>query len=1004
MAAIQGPSVSISIQGDSAAERPRDAGVKRPFTVRARTRKRLGTVIAAALESIAMSFHGVPDQSAPRAGSDTRKMAYKLRKIVDSLLDKLAAGRDHDLPQLQRAFHVFLGIVAVMKFDTSWERLAQPFIDVYMRNATREELLWVHNRLNELAGAVSLFAAMNDTNRQDVQGVMAVLKRSAMQELAERGIGVHLGMLAGSLSAAEPDARRIGKAWFAIEQGLGQACKEGLPPLEYLQAGLERLPAGSTRILAAVLAPHVPGHARMARYLLDTVLHDTLRDVPLEGGLDALDIYMMHEAVRSHVLARVDARVADTAPRLENAARPGVRTAEVANRLWHDIRYTLESLGWVYLETGLDHAWQEKAAIDAETERQFARAVLHMHPRTAAACLDRVDTERLLTMHAHLPQWDGQEYAHLAGLVGAACDARFAGLLGAVQAARAELDTILRQDRRIATARGLLALSDALSACERFASRAAGPANWRDDPLVDAAIRRAAETLRMPGEPGHVLGAGSLRELADGGFAALRQCDDVQVARGVALDPEAVAAEIARRTAKHEALVADRLARLSDVLRNPALSPRSFMGIVASIALADVWRRETRSAFRGGPAGPAADTSASSFNREVAMMLYRKDGAMPVQWMEARRHIAGLSGVLARLRMAAGHARPYDAQGPAARLATVDAAIALLDALGRHFGVHAEGTTAPQRPHAASGGTDPYWNEDSLAEIAPFFGLRYEAGLRMALPLCGAMHQARLLAALGLRMAQPERSQPCSIAAPGIGAPGVGASGIVASGIVASDAQAAAGPVWGMGGPRTLQVDKHFHDAAYRRGELSLSVDAVAAPPASAARAVAAGGDLTRQSDVALNRMVALLAARGDRMDVAWTRLMSAMSQGVADFVLAARDMPEMWRWSHIPEPESVRHVHFEIGQLPLGGYRVDVSACLETARPDMEVQLAFSVRVNASAGRVTGLIVAPQARVLPAGTPLSGNGTVRPVTTAATEYARIAPSRVSPLPAAAGA
>jgi hypothetical protein len=232
----------------------------------------------------------------------------------------------------------------------------------------------------------------------------------------------------------------------------------------------------------------------------------------------------------------------------------------------------------------------------------------------------------------------------------------------------------------------------------------------------------------------------------------------------------------------------------------------------------------------------------------------------------------------------------------------------------------------------------------------------------VARPLCGAVHRARLLAALGRCMAMPEQ-----------------------------------GVVQANGGP----IDAQFYQAAYRRGALSLSVEHPAAsssssssswsssspaPAPAAAPAAAApgwGSELRAQSPASLDRELRMLHALGDEAGVALTRLMATMAQGMEDFVRDMRDLPPAWRWSKLPEPRALRHSHFGVSAAAHGGYRLDVSACLETERPDMEIHLALAMQFNATAGRVTRLIAPPAARLLLASEPGSGNAPRRPVTTA---------------------
>lgn len=947
MAAIHGSPVSSTIHQDGAADRMRAMDpAKRPFQKRAGTRKRLGAVVQAAMESMAQSYVGVPDQSAGRAGSGSRKAANKLRRQFYSLLDMLAAGQDRGPLDPKAALHQILGIVATQKFATSWERTSQPFIDAFMRNCPREDSLQIFNRLNELEGAVSQ-VVMDETNRQDVQGVMAVLKRAAVRELARQGISASLETLVGELRQAQPDPRLVARAWFSLEEGVREAAyQERLPPIDYLQGSLEGLPSVSTRVLAVVLSGRVPSHARAARYILETAIDHTPRDPAREAGRERLNTYMVSEAVRLHIVSCMERKIVETVSRFENAVRPGIRTAEVANREWRDIRRVADTLGWIYLHSDWEEA-DEPAALDAAAEQQFACAVLLMKDQTAAAFLERVDTDRLLAMCAHQEQCNAEQRAHLAGPLRHACEARFGALRKSVEAARSDVDAAAGQDRRIATAHALLALSDALAGCERFAVRTFNPHAWREDTHVDAAIVRAAASLRMAGEPGNMLGDPTLSSLDDQAFVHLRQIDDPQVVAGLALDPAAASAQARHRLAHADIAVDVRLAQLSDLLRSPALAPRAFAGAIASVALADMARREMTAAFRAGPVDHPANAVSPGLNREVGMMLYRKDGGAPLHWTEGRRHIGGLRDALRQIRAAALHG---GAAHDEPRFASLDAAVSVLDALGRHFGVPAAGgTMGAARP----GSNDPYWNDTCLADIAPFFGLRYEPSLRAALPLCGAMHRARLLAAVGMRMALPDSS---------------GVQAVVAK---------------APGSPSMAQVDDYFRDAAYRRGELSLVVAGSQPYPSLIARALAAGDELNSQPIPALEGELLKLAGFSEGADIALTRLMSAVAQGADDFVRDARELPEAWRWARIPEPQAVRHIRFCVGEMPRGGYRLDVSACLETPHPDTEVLLSFAMHINATAGRVTSLIVPPEARLLPALAAATGNVTGKTVTTA---------------------
>jgi hypothetical protein len=954
MAVIQGSPISTTYQGDRTADRAHVVETKPAFKKRSGTRKRAGAVMAAALASMSQSFWGIPDQTRPRAASEARRPNHKLRQQLNSLLDQLLAGRDRKLPPVIQGLHLLLGEIATIKYGSTPEQNARPFIDAYFRGGSRNELLMTHERLDILAGAESLFATLNETNRQDVKGVMAVLKRSVLGELAARGIGEPLRMLARRLCEDKPDIRHITKAWFALEEGVRAGYEQRLHPVQYLQAGLDRLPTGSVRVFAMVLAPRVPQQARAARAMLDFVVRETPRDIAFAESLECLDPGTVHDAVRLHIACCLELRAAESARKLENATRPGVRTAEIANRVWRDIRDTLDATGWVYLDGiagDADDDAAEEAAVRQEAERQFVRALEDMPRKTAAACLARLDTERLIAMYAHRGQWTEAQHVTLGPPLDRARDARLGSLQATVEISRRGVEASLTQARRLAAANALVNLSDALAARERFAYLTAAPQGPVDDSAVNGTIARAAASLRLSAEPGEWLGPASLRMLDDAAFTDLRRCDQTLVSRGLALDPAAAAMEARRRSRRFDAAVQARLVQLSDLLRGPGFAPRPFIGIVAAAASADVERRAMADAFAGGATHDSQAASPPALGQAIASVVYRGDGAMPVQWMESRRHIGGLLRALLRIRATAGASSlgggPADTR--TSPLATLDTSISILRTLGRHFGIDAIGDSGGAPAGAAS---DPYWNDGRLPETAAFFGIRFEPARRRVAPLLGAMHRARLLAALSKRMAQPvaARLEPRHISI--------------------------AGEV------RTIQVDKHFHDAAYRNGGFSLAVEG-ATGLFSVANGAGAGRELARQPASSLDSALGALSGMAGGTAPALTRLLAAIGQGIDDFVIAARGMPPVARWLRIPEPDAVRHVHFHVGHFPRGGYRVDVSACMETSRPETEARLTFSLRMNETAHRVTSLIVAPEMRLLPTEPPLPRNDFASRVTTA---------------------
>jgi hypothetical protein len=248
---------------------------------------------------------------------------------------------------------------------------------------------------------------------------------------------------------------------------------------------------------------------------------------------------------------------------------------------------------------------------------------------------------------------------------------------------------------------------------------------------------------------------------------------------------------------------------------------------------------------------------------------------------------------------------------------------------------------------------DPYWNGDRLAEAAAFFGVGFNAAARHAAPLFGAMHRARLLAAVSMRMAQP----------------------------VPADSWESVAPVEGH--PRRVPIDKEFHDAAYRRGELSLTADRGNAASPGMARAAGAEHETACQSARSLNRQIGALADLAGDRTASLTRLISAVAQGMRDFTASMCDMPATARWMDIPRPDTVRHAHFDIAALHGGGYRIDVAACLGTPRPDMQARLAFALQIDRTGRRVIRLIVAPEMRLSSAELFVRGDDSSSGVTTA---------------------
>jgi hypothetical protein len=892
-------------------------------------------------------YFALPDQTRPRASSGARSSGHKLREQYKSWVDQLTVGRVARLLPAIDGLHLFLGELSTRMQGGTPEQKSQPYADAYCRGSTREVLLNLHDRLDVLAGAESLFATMNETNRQDVQGVIAALKISVRQELAQRGISVPLTILAGRLNERQLHANNIVKAWLWLDESVQEGHGEGFDQVTYLQAGLERLPRNTTRVFATVLAPHVPPEARQAHALLQIAVHQARQGRSIAMGGEFVEIETVRQAVRGHIEHCMNIQAADVANKLEHAVRPGVRTAEVMNRLWQQIHSTLDALGWGYLygDASPDGDDDMDAVIEAQTEREFVRILASLQQDTAAACLARLDTERLLSMQAGCAQWSDEHIIVLGAPLEQACRARYIDLQGQVDQARAAVDSVLAQDRRVAVAHALMGLSDTLAARERYAARWHMHPGRDDDTAVDGTILQAAASLRLSGEPAGPLAYASLRGLSDSAFAALRASGDGQSFRGLALDPAALAAEVRRRSAPFDAMVAMRLEQISALITSRDLAPHAFIGLVVALALAEAARLDTRSAI--GP-GMADHESAEqqAFGNAISAALSRHGAAWRMQGTEPARHVAGMLGALRTIDTGTSVIYARDVAGPTYQPAVWRTAISILETLGRRFDVSsAKGALLP--------GADPYWNDARLPEIAARFGMRFDLARRQAKPLFGPMHAARLTACLGMQMARPEHVDYQLVALPGPGQ------------------------------PRMAKVEKSFHRAACQHGDISLSVDAVSPDRAIIARTAVAGAELGRQHPEALDRAWAALAGITADGGASLTRLMSAVATGVGEFTASARRMPAMARWLQIPEPHTARHIHFDVSELPRGEYRVGVSAYIDTTDPATEACLSFSLRADATGHRVKSLIAPPELRLLPAHANPIGDDRASPASTA---------------------
>jgi hypothetical protein len=672
---------------------------------KASTRKRAGANVMAMMLAQMVSFFEVPNNSVRRAASDLARNPpnHKLRQQYNSLLDQLLAGKDRkQLPEMIHALHLVLGEVATIKYNATPEQNARPYIDAYFREASREDLLRAMQRLDVLAGAESLFETMNETNRQDVKGLIAELKCSAMGELARQTICEPLRMLAGRLSESELNASGIGKALFTLADAVYDAHNDGVPLVPYVQSGLSNIPPGTTLVLSAVLSPKVPPHARNARDLLERVVQETPKDTPAAAAFGYVLTDIIHDGVRAHILSYLDGLVPEMARKLDNAVQPGIRTAEVGNLVRADIRRKLEGIGWVYLNSipDGDSDWaREDEAIEAETERQFVRALEQARHRNAQEFLKRADTELLVAMYRHRHFWTDEQRRKLGDAFDDACDARLASMRDDVEHARVRVRKVLPENRRIATAHELVNLGDALVTLERFALQTGAPLNLDSDPAIDAAIRDAAASLRLPGEPGDALGHLSLRGLDDAAFADLRHSGESLASRGLVMDPIAAAAEVSRRTARFDAALHMRLEQFSELVRDPGLAPVSFTSMVAELAQADIARREIQAAFTGGDADPTRTAASSELISGIAAILSRGDGKAQVQWKEVRRHVAGLLALLGQTRSAidAGTASNAPAAHGVSPYAMLDSAIAILRAMEGHRDID-----AASRPYAVA--------------------------------------------------------------------------------------------------------------------------------------------------------------------------------------------------------------------------------------------------------------------------------------------------------------
>lgn len=960
MAVIQQTAAPRPIAGDRSGA---DVVASRPvFRKRAGTRKRAGAVLAAALASMVQSYWAVPDQTRPRAASDARRNNHKLRQQIASLLDQLLAGRDKELPTAIHGLHLLLGEVATRRYAGSDEQKIRPFVAAYGGSGTREDLLLMHERLSVLEGAESLFATMNETNRQDVQGVMAALKRSLMQELARRGASEPLRQLTGHLAARDPDVRGIMKAWFWLDEAVRAAEREGLQAVPYLHAGLESLPAQATRTLAVVLAPSVPPHVRPMREVLEAAVYWATVDAAQTEPMNAVSVDLVSQSVRSRIIAELDDQVAEAARKLENGLRHDSRTAEIANGACHDMAQALRSLGWFYAFGEFDQdaeiteegfARNEDAAIHSETECQFIRALTLLDRRTAAACIARLDTERLIAMHAGRSGWNDFQRFFLGPALDRASESRYIGLMGAAESARLDVIAVVDQDRRIAVAHALTALSDALASAERFAAHASIMSRQDDDPRIDDAIRRAAGSLRMAGDTGHALGVGSLRALSDAEFSDLRQCGDGLSFRSLALDADAVAAELVRRSDSFDSALLEQAARFAAWLRSPALAPRVFTAMMALLSETARARREGVASLSGSSVAAAAhaDDTPQVLSQVLDAALYRDGASPPAHWTEVRRHVDGLLSLLWKIRGAAGPARRRVMGADnawAGPLARVDITLSLLDTVGRHAGIGGSRCVPAAPPDASA---DPYWNDQRLLDVAACFGIGFDAAGRHAQPLFGAVHRARLLAALAMKMADP-----CDLEFEPV---------VLRAGEKAQE----------------CAVDRHFHRKVYQSGEFSVSFDGRAGSGARLPYPAGTQPDTLPQDSAQVDDVIASLA-RGGRENVRQlTRMMSVVARGVQDFIASARDIPSD-RWGRLAFPESLRHIHFGISEQPHGGHRLSVSALLDTTQADTTARLTFVLQTDVSNRRVTGLIVAPDMCLLPDVPLMAGNRPPASVTT----------------------
>lgn len=941
MATIHGSHSSLIADSGRSQDRVQLLAGKPAFRKQGGTRKRAGAVVAY-LSSMAQSYFSVPDQTRPRAGSEARGSNHKLRAQYKSWIDELVSARRPRLLPALEALHRFLGETATIKVSGTAEQMSRPFAQVYCAGGSRADLLLLNERLDVLAGAESLFAAMNETNRQDVQAVMQVLKRSLLQELAEREIGAPLMMLAGRLNETALRPADIARAWYWLDDRVRSAGDEGLDRVAYLQAGLERLPMSRTRVLAAVLANQVPPFARKARQLLDAIVNEARAGAPAAARDQHLDQAAVRESVRQHVASTLAAQATEMAGRLDNALRPGVRTAEVANRAWRTMRETVKELGWLYTRGAAeDDDADVDAVVDAQVESLFARTLEQLKSDALVAVLAKVDTERLLAVYGHRHCWTEAQWDRLALVVDQACHARHAGLHAHVLDARGGVEAALKQDRRIAVAHALMVLGDALAERERFSSHCETTSPREDDLALGATIDRAAGSLRLGGDADAGLGQVSLRVLNDGALGSLRVAGDGLASHGLSLDGAALAAEIGRRSAPYDAALAERLDQVMALLHVGSVSPRTFTRAVASLVLAETARLDAQQILGYGHADQALLHS-DALAHTVLSALYRDGAASAQLTSEARRHVAGLSRAL-RAIAAAGGARPGSAgAGEGRATAKVAAAISVLEAIARYGKV-------PDGDNAGSYANDPYWNDSRLTEVAASFGLRFDPARRRAQPLFGLKHRARLMASLGMLMAQPARVSFESLALPAAGNEGA------------------------------VQVERHFHRALYQRGDISLWVEGEGRDrPAYGDGA----GTSTPQAPEASNRALATLARMTDDGGASLTRLMSLVAQGIADFTASMRNMAPLGRWLGVPDPQGVRQVHFDVSELPRGEYRVDVSASLDTNRPDADAAVVMNLHIDRTGRRVKGLIVPVELWIRPIDDAAQGNAARHAVTT----------------------